>query len=200
MDRRCPRAVMTSPFFHYPFTQITDIQPSVNVCYFPPCTSATLYCEPPSFQCFHSSGRARVSLPKPTIVLPSSAFPAACARILLQVLKSAPLAVQLQHAHRTAPFYQLRTVILNCSGKPAVILETRELKAATVEQAKAEADRYSRRSKRQSLPHGLEIIDGLGIKKDHQKSKGKRGRSRPRGLGSLFAIPPRGARSRLVRA
>jgi hypothetical protein len=29
----------------------------------------------------------------------------------------------------------LRTVILDCSGKPAVILETRELKAATVEQA-----------------------------------------------------------------
>ena len=45
-------------------------------------------------------------------------------------------ALQLQHAHRTPLMYQLRTVILDCSGKPAVILERRELKAATVEQAK----------------------------------------------------------------
>ena len=69
--------------------------------------------------------------------------------------------------------YQLRTVILDCSGKPAVILETRELKAATVEQAKAEADRYSRRSKRHSLPHGLEVIDGLGIVMARRNYKGK---------------------------
>jgi hypothetical protein len=95
------------------------------------------------------------------------------ARILSQVVKSAPLAVQLQHAHRTAPFYQLRTVILDCSGKPAVILETRELKAVTVEQAKAEADRYSRRSKRHALPHGLEIIDRLGIVMARRNSEGK---------------------------
>ena len=40
------------------------------------------------------------------------------ARILSQVVKSAPLAVQLQHAHRTAPLYLLRTVILDCSGNP----------------------------------------------------------------------------------
>jgi hypothetical protein len=62
---------------------------------------------------------------------------------------------------------------LDCSGKPAVILETRELKAATVEQAKAEADRYSRRSKRHALPHGLEIIDRLGIVMARRNSEGK---------------------------
>jgi hypothetical protein len=95
------------------------------------------------------------------------------ARILSQVVKSAPLAVQLQHAHQTPPLYQLRTVILDCSGKPAVILERRELKAATVEQAKAEADRYSRRSKRHPLPHSLEVIDGLGIVMARRNSEGK---------------------------
>jgi hypothetical protein len=116
--------------------------------------------------------RPRVSL-RNLDSLALSPLPAACARILLQVLKSAPLAVQLQHAHRTAPFYQLRTVILDCSGKPAVILETRELKAVTVEQAKAEADRYSRRSNRHPLPHGLEVIDGLGIVMACRNSEGK---------------------------
>ena len=69
--------------------------------------------------------------------------------------------------------YQLRTVILDCSGKPAVILETRELKAVTVEQAKAEADRYSRRSNRHPLPHGVEVIDGLGIVMARRNSEGK---------------------------
>ena len=80
---------------------------------------------------------------------------------------------ELQHVHRTAPLYLLRMVILDCSGKPAVILETRELKAATVKQAKAEADRHSRRSKRHPLPHGLEIIDGLGIVMARRNSEGK---------------------------
>ena len=59
----------------------------------------------------------RVSLPN-LDSLALSPLPAACARILSQVVKSAPLAVQLQHAHRTAPLYQLRTVILDCSGNP----------------------------------------------------------------------------------
>lgn len=47
------------------------------------------------------------------------------------------------------------------------------LKAVTVEQAKAEADRYSRRSRRHPLPHGLEVMDGLGIVMARRNSEGK---------------------------
>jgi hypothetical protein len=62
----------------------------------------------------------RVSLPNLDSLALSTLAGCMRERILSQVLKSAPLAVQLQHAHPTAPFYQLRT---DCSGKPAVILE-----------------------------------------------------------------------------
>jgi hypothetical protein len=62
----------------------------------------------------------RVSLPNLDSLALSTLAGCMRERILSQVLKSAPLAVQLQHAHPTAPFYQLRT---DCSGKRAVILE-----------------------------------------------------------------------------
>jgi len=39
--------------------------------------------------------------------------------------------------------YRLRTVVLDCSGKTAVVLETCDLTASTIEQAKAEAERHS---------------------------------------------------------
>ena len=60
----------------------------------------------------------RVSLPNLDSLALSPLAGCMRERILSQVLKSAPLAVQLQHAHRTAPFYQLRTVIWTARGNP----------------------------------------------------------------------------------
>jgi hypothetical protein len=56
--------------------------------------------------------------------------------------------------------YRLRTVVLDCSGKTAVVLATCDLTASTIEQAKAEAERHSCHPKQLPAPHGLEIIDG----------------------------------------
>jgi hypothetical protein len=56
--------------------------------------------------------------------------------------------------------YRLRTVVLDCSGKTVVVLETCDLGASTIEQAKAEAERHSWRWKQRPVPHGLQVIDG----------------------------------------
>jgi hypothetical protein len=54
--------------------------------------------------------------------------------------------------------YRLRRVRL--LRQTAVVLETCDLRASTIEQAKAEAERHSWRQKEPPVPHGLEIIDG----------------------------------------
>jgi len=59
--------------------------------------------------------------------------------------------------------YRLRTVVLDCLGKTAVVLETRDLTASTIEQAKAEAEGHSWRQKQPPVPHGLEVIDGQSV-------------------------------------
>jgi len=59
--------------------------------------------------------------------------------------------------------YRLRTVVLDCSGKTAVVLETCDLRASTIEEAKAEAESHSSRFKQLPVPHGLEIIDGQRV-------------------------------------
>jgi hypothetical protein len=56
--------------------------------------------------------------------------------------------------------YRLRIVVLDCSGRTAVVLETCDLSASTIEQAKAEAEGHSWRRKQLPVPHGLEITDG----------------------------------------
>jgi hypothetical protein len=59
--------------------------------------------------------------------------------------------------------YRLRIVVFDCSGKTAVVLETCDLRASTIEQAKAEAERHFWHRKQCPVPHGLEIIDGQGV-------------------------------------
>ena len=69
--------------------------------------------------------------------------------------------------------YRLRTVVLDCSGKSAVVLETCDLRALTIDQAKAEADLRSCHPKQRPMPHGLEIIDGQCVVLARRTYEGK---------------------------
>jgi hypothetical protein len=59
--------------------------------------------------------------------------------------------------------YRLRTIVLDCTGKTAVVLRTCSFRASTIEQAEAEAERHSWRLNQHPLPHALKIIDGQGV-------------------------------------
>jgi hypothetical protein len=59
--------------------------------------------------------------------------------------------------------YRLRTVVSDCTGKTAVVLQTCSLRASTIEQAEAELERHSWHLNQHPLPHALEIIDGQGV-------------------------------------
>ena len=57
--------------------------------------------------------------------------------------------------------YRLRTVVLDCSGKIAVVLKTCDLRALTIDQAKAEADRRSCQARTRTMRDKHEQLDHL---------------------------------------
>ena len=68
--------------------------------------------------------------------------------------------------------FTLRMVVLGATGRPGIILETRRLKARTVEEAKLEADR-SPWDIGEIQPTGFEIIDSDGVTVARRRYMGK---------------------------
>jgi hypothetical protein len=67
----------------------------------------------------------------------------------------------------------LRMVLLDSFGKTVAIVEARPLSAQNVSEARAEADRYSRRRHEAVQPNGFEIVDGEGRVVSRRKYQGK---------------------------
>jgi hypothetical protein len=68
--------------------------------------------------------------------------------------------------------FTLRMVVLEATGRPGIILETRRLKARTVEEAKVEAD-SSPWNIGEIQPTGFEILDGDGVIVARRRYMGK---------------------------